>query len=245
MNEEYYTIAHASKFVQPGAVRIQSGSIDDMLETVAFLNPDGSKALIALNPTGSAQSFRIVENGQFFSYQLAGKSVTTFVWGITPADFNDDGQLDIGDLDRLMTEVSGGSHRSLFDLTQDGIVDLEDIRQWLADAGAANLPSGNPYLFADANLDGVVDGQDFIVWNGSKFSSSGRWSEGEFNGDGVVDGQDFILWNGNKFTSSDHLSTVPEPGTWTIPFVTLLSLSAVRRALTRKSSACAACDGVL
>ena len=37
------------------------------------------------------------------------------------------------------------------------------------------------------------------------------WSHGDFNGDGVVDGQDFILWNGNKFTSSDAVAAVPEP----------------------------------
>ncbi|TFH49750.1 MAG: glycoside hydrolase, partial [Lysobacterales bacterium] len=79
-NEEFYTIAHASKFVQPGAVRIGSSTLANTLETVAFENPDGSKVLIALNPGDPTRSFRIVDQGQHFAYSLTGKSVATFVW---------------------------------------------------------------------------------------------------------------------------------------------------------------------
>ena len=84
LNEEYYTIAHASKFVQPGAVRIDSRTINNIVETVAFENPDGSRVVIALNPSGSSRSFRIVEGGEHFSYQLPGESVATFRW---PSEF--------------------------------------------------------------------------------------------------------------------------------------------------------------
>ena len=41
-------------------------------------------------------------------------------------------------------------------------MDLEDRDDWLAQAGAQHLTSGNPYRVADFNLDGVVDGQDFV-----------------------------------------------------------------------------------
>ncbi|MEM8944986.1 MAG: glycoside hydrolase family 30 beta sandwich domain-containing protein [Planctomycetota bacterium] len=87
-NEEYYTLAHASKFVQPGATRIDSRTIDNSVETVAFRNPDGSTALIALNPTGSSKSFRIVEGGEHFSYTLPGQAVATFTWPSREADFD-------------------------------------------------------------------------------------------------------------------------------------------------------------
>ncbi|GAA5171513.1 MULTISPECIES: ricin-type beta-trefoil lectin domain protein [Amycolatopsis] len=43
---EYYDMGHLTKFVRPGAVRIDS-------RNVAWRNPDGSKALIACNTTGS------------------------------------------------------------------------------------------------------------------------------------------------------------------------------------------------
>lgn len=78
---EYYAIGHASKFVAPGAHRIESGTYTGTLESVAFLNPDGSKVLIILNPLASTvQSFDVLWGGQHFSYTLPAQSVVTFKW---------------------------------------------------------------------------------------------------------------------------------------------------------------------
>ena len=69
-------------------------------------------------------------------------------------------------------------------------------------------------ILGDANLDGVVDGQDFLAWNSNKFSSGTSWASGDFNGDGVTDGQDYVHWNANKFTMADTgnaMMAVPEP----------------------------------
>ena len=90
--------------------------------------------------------------------------------------------------------------------------------------GASIHSSENPYLVADFNLDGVVDGQDFIQWNSNKFSSTGKWSMGDANADGVTDGQDFIEWNSNKFTSSNGFSAVPEPAACLLALVALFLL---------------------
>jgi glucosylceramidase len=95
-NEEFYTVAHISKFVQPGAVRISSSSVANTLETAAFENPDGSKVLIALNPGNATRSFRIVEAGQHISYSLEGKSVATFVWEAAGTDFDNGGFEQLG-----------------------------------------------------------------------------------------------------------------------------------------------------
>ena len=75
-------------------------------------------------------------------------------------------------------EIAAATNNLSFDLTGDGSVDLDDRDQWLADAGALNLPSANPFLVGDANLDGAVDGQDFIAWNANKFTPtvSGHWA---------------------------------------------------------------------
>jgi hypothetical protein len=118
-------------------------------------------------------------------------------------DFNDDGLYDLVDIDQLVAAIAADTHAVEFDLTDDGLVDLADRDAWLVEAGGVNLPSGNPYLLGDANLDGVVDGQDFIRWNSNKFTSIAAWSAADFNADGVVDGQDFIEWNTHKFQSSD------------------------------------------
>ena len=49
-NDDYYVIAHASRFVRPGAQRIESNETDSGLANVAFQNPDdGSLVLILAN----------------------------------------------------------------------------------------------------------------------------------------------------------------------------------------------------
>ena len=67
------------------------------------------------------------------------------------------------------------------------------------------MPSGNAYLLGDANLDGNVDGADFLQWNDHKFTANSAWTAGDFNADGAVDGVDFLVWNDNKFQSADTL----------------------------------------
>ena len=93
-NEEFYVLGQVTEAVQSGAVRIDS-TTSSAINTVAFLNPDGSRALIALNPNATASSFRLVENGRHVSYSLPGKSVATFLWGSQGATF-DNGAFDDG-----------------------------------------------------------------------------------------------------------------------------------------------------
>ena len=130
---------------------------------------------------------------------------------VTTGDFNGDGNFDCADIDSLVAEIVSGSHGSNFDMTGDGLVDRQDLTEWLAVAGAANLPSGNSYLEGDADLDGTVDANDFIIWNANKFTAVSAWCSGDFNADGFVDAQDFVAWNANKFTSADTSVAVPEP----------------------------------
>jgi glucosylceramidase len=207
LNEEFYTIAHASKFVRPGAKRIAS-STTSSIESVAFQNPDGSKVLIALNPATDVQSFSVVENGESFAYALAGQSVGTFVWNTLTIDFDDDGNVDGTDVDQLVAAIVSGNNSPLFDVNNDSLVDQDDLTDWLIHAGDQNL--GAAYLVGDANLDGTVDGADFIAWNTHKFSTTAAWTQGDFTADGTVDGLDFIQWNGNKFQNSDSALAVPE-----------------------------------
>ena len=140
------------------------------------------------------------------------------VGGVLAGDFNNDGNLDGADIDSLVANVAAMTGDLAFDLTGDGALNEADLAEWLVLGGAENLASGNPYLSGDANLDGTVDGQDFLAWNNSKFSTVAAWTAGDFNADGVVDGQDFLRWNDNKFTSADAggMTAVPEPtvGLW-------------------------------
>ena len=78
-NVSYYIIAHAAKFVRPGAVRIATGDVAN-LQSVAFKNTDGSKVLIALNSSSALQNFNIQFNGKIVSTTLGIGSVATYVW---------------------------------------------------------------------------------------------------------------------------------------------------------------------
>lgn len=78
-NVSYYIIAHASKFVRPGSVRINS-NITGNLQNVAFQRPDGKKVLIVLNEGGDSQTFNIRYRDRIVTTSLGGGSVATFVW---------------------------------------------------------------------------------------------------------------------------------------------------------------------
>ena len=143
-------------------------------------------------------------------------------------DFDGSETCDVDDLNLLLATgpIAGGipavGGNELFDLDGNGVLDLDDVSEWL-DLAATENGLATPYLYGDANLDGTVDGADFLLWNASKFSSSLQWDQGDFNGDGVVDGGDFLVWNANKFTSSDGLSAVPEPtSVWSLFGIVLL-----------------------
>jgi glucosylceramidase len=79
-NAEYYVLGHLSRFVRPGAVRIESTGIGGGgVQNVAFRNPDGSIALVAIN-TGGAQNFQVSYGGSSFGYNLPAGAMATFTW---------------------------------------------------------------------------------------------------------------------------------------------------------------------
>ncbi|MFD0200735.1 MULTISPECIES: ricin-type beta-trefoil lectin domain protein [Saccharothrix] len=80
---EYYTTGHLTKFVKPGAYRIDS-TANGTVQNVAYRNPDGSKALIAHNGGTSSQSIRVNWGNQSFTYTLPARTSATFTWQGTP-----------------------------------------------------------------------------------------------------------------------------------------------------------------
>jgi glucosylceramidase len=78
-NQAYYIIAHASKFVRPGSVRIDSNIAGD-LQNVAFQTPTGKKVLIVVNTSSAARAFNIQFRGKQVASTLAGGAAGTYVW---------------------------------------------------------------------------------------------------------------------------------------------------------------------
>ncbi|MGO8699002.1 MAG: glycoside hydrolase family 30 protein [Limisphaerales bacterium] len=78
-NLAYYVIAHASKFVPDGSVRI--GSTDSKeLPNVAFSTPTGKTAVVVANPGNMPQKFNLVAEGKSVLPELPPGAVATFVW---------------------------------------------------------------------------------------------------------------------------------------------------------------------
>ena len=105
-NLAYYVVAHASKFVRPGSVRIGSTNKGDMsvlltndeeqpeivrttaiknsdaLPNVAFRTPDGKIVLIVANDTFAVSAFRVQYKGQYASISLEPGAVGTYLWNV-------------------------------------------------------------------------------------------------------------------------------------------------------------------
>ncbi len=78
-NVAYYLIAHASKFVRPGSVRIAS-SEPGGLPNVAYRTPNGQKVVLVQNEESSAKTFAIRYQGQSVTTTLPAGAVGTYVW---------------------------------------------------------------------------------------------------------------------------------------------------------------------
>jgi len=78
-NIDYYTLGHFSKFALPGATRIYSSNAPRIV-TAAFLNPNGTEALVAYNDSSSSQTFQVTSHGRSFLYTLPALAGATFVW---------------------------------------------------------------------------------------------------------------------------------------------------------------------
>ena len=80
-NEDYYAMGHASKFIRPGAYRIESTNFGfGGIENVAFVNPDGSIVVLAFNSAYGTLTFQIRSRGATVQYTLPSEAAATFVW---------------------------------------------------------------------------------------------------------------------------------------------------------------------
>ncbi|MDP1677271.1 MAG: glycoside hydrolase family 30 beta sandwich domain-containing protein [Bacteroidota bacterium] len=78
-NPAYYIIAHASKFIRPGSVRIGStGSAN--LPNVVFKTTDGKKVALILNNGQTAQAFKIKDGEKEIVSFLNAGAVGTYIW---------------------------------------------------------------------------------------------------------------------------------------------------------------------
>lgn len=78
-NVAYYIIAHASKFVPTGSVRIASSTVGN-LDNVAFKTPEGKTVLIVVNSGNTSEMFNIRVNGKNATTSLDSGAVGTYIF---------------------------------------------------------------------------------------------------------------------------------------------------------------------
>jgi glucosylceramidase len=79
----FYYIGHFSRFVKPGARRIASEGGPAGLESVAFVNPDGTLVIVALNRTEAALSFTLKSGDDELACTVPAHAIQTYL-GSTP-----------------------------------------------------------------------------------------------------------------------------------------------------------------
>lgn len=78
-NVSYYIIAHGSKHVPPGSVRIGSNIVGN-LHNVAYQTPQGKKVLLVVNDSNTGATFAIGYKNYTATATLPGGAVATYIW---------------------------------------------------------------------------------------------------------------------------------------------------------------------
>lgn len=80
-NSHYYDVAHCSKVLQPGAVRLgTSGYSAAGLTYQLYRNPDGSYAALILNETGSDALINFVTDSYAVACRIPPRAIQSVIW---------------------------------------------------------------------------------------------------------------------------------------------------------------------
>jgi glucosylceramidase len=75
----YYTLAHFSKYMRPGAVKIGCSINHEEIVTTAVKNPDGTIAVVIFNPTDKKENIAIQLKDKTKNISISAKAIQTVV----------------------------------------------------------------------------------------------------------------------------------------------------------------------
>jgi hypothetical protein len=146
--------------------------------------------------------------------------------GVVPGDFNGDGILSTTDIDDLTRQSAGQTNPAGYDLTGEGLVDVQDVHHW------AKTLAGT--WVGDANLDGEFNSSDLVSVLASgtyEANVEAVWSTGDFDGDGRTNSSDLVaaLADGGYEAGPRAAAAVPEPTGMAVSLPLLVALGVLRR----------------
>jgi len=75
----YYYMGHFARFIRPGARRVLCEASHQDLESTAFVNTDGTMAVVAMNRTRAPQRFVLQVDGGRWLAELPARSIATYL----------------------------------------------------------------------------------------------------------------------------------------------------------------------
>ena len=125
-----------------------------------------------------------------------------FVEHLGKGDFDENGAFGDRDIDILTTAIRNAESALMYDLNDDGIVDMSD-RKFLVEHQSKLGTS-----IGDLNLNGEVDFMDYFKFSQELGNQNSVWVTGDFDGDGMTDLTDFLLLS-DKFGTKKRLDSNP------------------------------------
>jgi hypothetical protein len=208
-----------------GDIRTNVGSVEDVLYSQngkyssAFdVNGDGLGDNRDLFLLGG----HLVANG---ASQAVLDSYTDLL--LKRGDVNSSGATDAADMSALYGGF--GPATWLLDLNVDGTVNIEDVKTMVTSV-FRTVPG-------DFNLDGLVDGADYVVWRNNLGQTNAMFSQGDATYSGTVDMDDYAVWRSNfgfarqslVAAASGAAAAVPEPTAIVLAGIMVLCGQGLRR----------------
>ena len=85
----YFSMGHSSRFVDPGAHRIDSNQFDNDIENVAYQNLYKTIVFVISNRKPNQRTIKVRWNFKSFQYILPGQAAVTFKWDGSSSDGSD------------------------------------------------------------------------------------------------------------------------------------------------------------
>lgn len=196
----------------------------------AFLMEDGVWKLagVAHSITGTAGQVAFNDKTAISDLSYYDDQINGYLYNL--GDVNQDFTIDDADIDAIFAAIaiSEGELVDPYDLNDDDVLDLSDVETLVRGVLATE--------FGDANLDGLIDGDDFRVLK-DHINLAGGWSQGDFNGDTLVDLSDYQIFRDNFGFGIEGTGPLDTP--LVVPSPTSLSVLALAGllALRRKRAA--------
>jgi alpha-amylase len=188
-----------------------AGTNNGSFEAVLYSQNTQFKAAGDLDGNGLINNLDLFALGPHLVSSGASATALNIYSGVLTrrGDINQDTATNVSDVAALYSAFGGNAWRP--DLNVDGMVNLSDVQTLITNiVGTVN---------GDFDLDGDVDGRDFLTWQRNSGLQTGvRYDLGDADLNGVINGNDLAIWqaeyNSAGLVASSAVSVaVPEPHT--------------------------------